>query len=752
MASCNGEVDDVEMETEEDNASQALDDESGSKLCRLCGKLELQIVDLFGEYSTQRDLVHKIETRLSILIDESDPLPKAICIQCVGKLEFVCDFQEECLLIQNVLHDQYNLPSLNVDEQKPEESIISIPSTSTIAENNNIISLIENAEIIISNESIVEHCISNLNNNNICDKNLNPPENDTNLDETSCAKVSPKTRNLRSQLTKTDVKNETLDVQIEFENDENLLASIQQPEITTTTRKLRSSLSTESSDADVNVSKTKRASIKNKRLRSHNGSVDSTTNSNESSNANQIVGEINNQEDYINKIQIPTNTLNKVLSAITNTPGIGVAVKEPTSRSSDVEDISFTVELSKKQETDSLTVLAKVFPNQGSCLVDESIVTFLEEGTTDEVNTLVNNIVNPAASRDNSRSLIDKLQNAEDISNNSLNPEELYKMDGLEIHVDDNVEQIHVNNQVSYACKICRKVYERKDKCIVHVKTHLGIKQYMCILCQARFVCKSDVMKHIRCSHTNPRPIACSKCPKRFRSKFDLAEHMNVHKGIKPYQCADCDQSYHHKVSLQMHVKSHMPPQNLACEYCGKVFPYRTRLLSHIGSVHMKDKRNFRCRFCYNLYSSLTVLNEHIKTRHTTTYTCETCTKTFKVASKYKTHVLQHSNPKPFGCNICKNRYASKAFLNEHLLKHQGVRKHVCPKCNASFAQASHLAAHRHVHGEKSYPCPECGKLFNRRDNMKVHRRRHFMSIEKKTNVKQRIGSNDENVIDANEN
>lgn len=622
----------------------------------------------------------------------------------------------------------------------------SSPSTSRIG---NIIENKENDAKVRINDSKIQNSINiHNNNNNNSDKNLNPFENTISSGSTTSVKPSIRTqRNLRRQSiqTKLIAKNNSLRV----EKDQIELASIQLSGVATT-RKLRSRQSTEILEIASNTQNIKSAFNEKKRLKNHNNVIDISTYSKEDSNINQDPNRRNLHSDNSNKIEIPTITLNKVLSAITNAPGVGVSVKEPLNHSGDTEDISFTVELSKKQEVDSLTVVAKVFPDQGSCLVDKSIVTFLEDKSNEDVNNLVRNIVNSDISKDNNDSLIDKLQNVEDICNNSQNPGELFKMDGEEIHVDENVEQVNINNQISYACKLCKKSYERKDKCTVHVKTHLGIKQYVCILCQAKFVCKSDVMKHIRCSHTNPRPILCSKCPKRFRSKFDLAEHMNVHRGIKPYQCADCEQSYHHKVSLQMHVKSHMPPQNLACEYCGKVFPYRTRLLSHIGSVHMKDRRNFRCRFCYNLYSSLSVLNEHVKTRHTTTYICETCKKTFKVASKYKAHILQHSNPKPFACNICKNKYASKAFLNEHLLKHQGVRKHICQKCGASFAQASHLAAHRHVHEEKSHACPECGKLFNRRDNMKVHRRRH-LSGEKLTNEKQNDFSDDENSIDINE-
>lgn len=495
------------------------------------------------------------------------------------------------------------------------------------------------------------------------------------------------------------------------------------------------------------------------RLRSHNNMENnigvrsvSNNNSNNSNNSNNENTDRQSspkqqQQDSSMTIQLPTSALNKLLTIVSNSPDMEVSVKETRNRNSDAEDISFTVELCKKQNDEVSTARARVFPDQGFCLVDTAIVDLLQSENSAEVNGIVNTILSSTSAKNSSA--VAKLKDLAELEQRleaTQNPEDLFKIDGEEIKVDDNVEHIVNGTQNGYACKLCRKFYERRDKCTVHVKTHLGIKQYTCVVCNAKFVCKSDVMKHIRCSHTNPRPIQCPKCPKRFKSKFYLAEHDNVHKGVRPYRCADCGQSYHHKVSLQIHMKSHLPPQNLACEFCGKVFPFRTRLLGHIASVHTKKRRNFRCRFCYNLYSSLSVLNEHIKTRHATTYTCDKCGKTFKVASKYKAHVLQHSNPKPFVCNVCNNRYASKAFLNEHLLKHEGLRKHVCQECGASFAQASHLAAHRHVHGEKTHACPECGKKFNRRDNMKVHRKRHFDEKKPSGASKQKVTSNNNNL------
>ncbi|CAD6215818.1 GSCOCG00000632001-RA-CDS [Cotesia congregata] len=706
------------------------------QVCRLCGQFESIYIDIFGEEGTRRLLGLKIHNKINIVIHETDPLPKTICVQCLGKLEFVCDFQEECLRTQQLLRDQYDVPStiqdieekITVENLNIAESIVipEPPSTST----NNI-----NTDKNHNSTADIEN-VDPTREENFKDV-IEPTEITTKPKRTT--RTSPQTRSKNSD--KDSHTNE--DVVDEIPN-RRWLRSRNITESRIKTRKksksknisLKKVSSRTKSTLKEGVSIVTRLRSQNQnqnRVNSNSEAISEKTSNNSSASKTQ-----EKVTDENGMIQIPTSALNKVLTAVSSSPEVEVSVKESSNRNGDIEDISFTLELRKKQETEStVTVLARVFPDQGSCLVGSEIINLLEDENNSELSQIINSIVKGKNSKDLPSTRTAELEELEkrlsSISDSggggiisSRNPEELFRIDGEEIRVDDNVESTTVDGQSGYSCKLCRKFYERRDKCTVHVKTHLGIKQYACTLCVAKFVCKSDVMKHIRCSHTNPRPMQCPKCPKRFRSKFDLTEHDNVHKGIKPYQCSDCGQSYHHKVSLQMHVKSHLPPQNLACEYCGKVFPFRTRLLSHIGSVHLKNRRNFRCRFCYNLYSSLAVLNDHIKTRHATTYTCEICSKTFKVASKYKAHVLQHSNPKPFVCNVCNNRYASKAFLNEHLLKHEGLRKHICQKCGASFAQASHLAAHRHVHGEKTHACPECGRKFNRRDNMKVHRKRHF--------------------------
>ncbi|KAL0111381.1 hypothetical protein PUN28_012936 [Cardiocondyla obscurior] len=686
------------------------------KICRLCGQNERIYIDVFGEEGSKRLLGLKIREKINIPIDENDLLPKVICVQCLGKLEFVCDFQEECRRVQQMLQDQCSLPlSTESTEIKDEEENKATMVRMSLSDNKNSIETDLNTT---KNNEVVDIQVE------VLKESVQQPKKRT---------VPKILRSLRSQQQNVS----------KYNNEVEKTVQVQSTEISLTRCKLRNK-----QNADLSAENVEEVPIAS-RLRSHNNvenniSTRSTSNNNSNDNSNN---ESTDQQSSSKqpaspvRTQLPTSALNKLLTIVSNSPDIEVSVKETRNRNSDAEDISFTVELCKTEVDEVSTVQARVFPDQGYCLVDTAIVDLLQNENSAEMYGIVNDILNNTSDQNAVAKLKDFVE-LEQRLEATQNPEDLFKVDGEEIKVDDNVEHVVNDGQSGYACKLCRKFYERRDKCTVHVKTHLGIKQYTCVVCNAKFVCKSDVMKHIRCSHTNPRPIQCPKCPKRFKSKFYLAEHDNVHKGVRPYSCPECGQSYHHKVSLQIHMKSHMPPQNLACEYCGKVFPFRTRLLGHIASVHTKKRRNFRCRFCYNLYSSLSVLNEHIKTRHATTYTCDTCGKTFKVASKYKAHVLQHSNPKPYVCNVCNNRYASKAFLNEHLLKHEGLRKHICQTCGASFAQASHLAAHRHVHGEKTHACPECGKKFNRRDNMKVHRKRHFDETKTSASSKQKATSN----------
>lgn len=52
--------------------------------------------------------------------------------------------------------------------------------------------------------------------------------------------------------------------------------------------------------------------------------------------------------------------------------------------------------------------------------------------------------------------------------------------------------------------------------------------------------------------HSEHKPVACSKCPKRFFSNADLRKHMDVHSDTK-YVCNLCGATLSSKRSLDEH-------------------------------------------------------------------------------------------------------------------------------------------------------------------------------------------------------
>ena len=74
--------------------------EGEAQICRLCGQCESIYIDVFGEEGTKRFLGLKIHAKINILIEENDGLPQNVCMRCLGTLEFLCDFYEQCHLSQ----------------------------------------------------------------------------------------------------------------------------------------------------------------------------------------------------------------------------------------------------------------------------------------------------------------------------------------------------------------------------------------------------------------------------------------------------------------------------------------------------------------------------------------------------------------------------------------------------------------------------------------------------------------------------
>ena len=148
-----------------------------------------------------------------------------------------------------------------------------------------------------------------------------------------------------------------------------------------------------------------------------------------------------------------------------------------------------------------------------------------------------------------------------------------------------------LKNNFKFTCpfKKCLKGYSHKNKMLAHLRTHYGIKPFVCSFCGKNFNEKGNLKTHLRI-HTGERPFKCEKCQKSFKALGQLKEHITSHTGIKPFQCPICLKYYRRKGILKNHIFiHHSNKKSFPCAYCDKKFSDNFRLDKHISSHFFKN-------------------------------------------------------------------------------------------------------------------------------------------------------------------
>ncbi|KAJ5449806.1 uncharacterized protein N7458_006255 [Penicillium daleae] len=78
---------------------------------------------------------------------------------------------------------------------------------------------------------------------------------------------------------------------------------------------------------------------------------------------------------------------------------------------------------------------------------------------------------------------------------------------------------------------------------------------------------------------------------------------------------------------------------------------------------------------------------------------CPYCATEFTRQHNLKSHLLTHSQEKPFVCQTCQSRFRRLHDLKRHTKLHTGERPHTCPKCGRRFARGDALARHNKGQG-----------------------------------------------------
>uniref|UniRef100_A0A1Y9IV18 Uncharacterized protein n=1 Tax=Anopheles minimus TaxID=112268 RepID=A0A1Y9IV18_9DIPT len=229
---------------------------------------------------------------------------------------------------------------------------------------------------------------------------------------------------------------------------------------------------------------------------------------------------------------------------------------------------------------------------------------------------------------------------------------------------------------------------------------------------------------------TPPDVIRCQFCPRNFKHKMYLEQHLYKHRDRIAQMAAGGPKKSHLNgnggasgVKVETVRKVAVPPtlpsttganvdRPISCEYCPRKFTRRMYYMQHLRR-HKPEERLFRCRVCPRSFTSQMRRTGHERKIHghgnnpkpeeKDTFSCPKCSRVFKHRSSLRMHLLNHDGQLPYGCDICNCRFYSVSYLALHKKRYHGPN------------------AARLMTNGTSIPCHYCSRWFLRECDRSSH-------------------------------
>lgn len=152
-----------------------------------------------------------------------------------------------------------------------------------------------------------------------------------------------------------------------------------------------------------------------------------------------------------------------------------------------------------------------------------------------------------------------------------------------------------INNVIgNFECYKCKLGFPSLLKVQMHLEEHDTMTK--CRICM-KTVNRCEYVQHLCIG----KEIDCQYCTKSFTTTITLIKHINKnHKKHKNYKCYNCARAFHTKLLLEIHKPSHDAEElRFICDICGNRFRTRYQIKEHMDISHTDKRCNLFDKFYF---------------------------------------------------------------------------------------------------------------------------------------------------------